>query len=307
MSARAWALFAVQSVLWGVPYLFIKVAIDGDISPLFISWARTALAAGILVALALRSGALAAMRGHYRWLVVFAVAEIVFPFPLIAAGERHIDSSLAAILIAATPLIVAALAVRFDESERVHGVRLVGLFVGFAGVIALVGLDIGGNGPQLLGALAILGAALGYAIGPMVLKSKLGGLDATATMGVAIGIAAVVLTPFAALDAPSSAPPLNAIIALVVLGVFCTALAFVVWSVLINEIGAGRALVVTYVNPVVALTVGAIFLSERPGPGSIIGLLLILAGSWLSTDGRLPPGVRKQKPQIAADARRAGV
>lgn len=307
MSTRAWIAFALQSVLWGVPYLFIKIAVDGDISPVFIAWARTALAAVILIPLAWRSGSLRSLRGRYRWLVVFAVFEVVIPFPLIAAGERHIDSSLAAILIASAPLMVAALAIRFDHTERVEGLRLVGLLVGFVGVIALVGLDVGGHGSELLGAAAILVAAFGYAVGPMVLKRKgLTDLDPKATMGASLAIAAAVLTPFAAVSAPSSAPPTDAIVAVIVLGIFCTALAFVIWSVLVGEIGAGRALVVTYVNPVVALTVGAIVLDEHPGAGAIVGLLLILAGSWLSTDGRLPPGLmRRIRPNSGrAPARR---
>jgi len=154
-----------------------------------------------------------------------------------------------------------------------------------------MGVDVAGSSGELLGALAVLVAAFGYAVGPMTLKRKLSDLDPRASMGVSLAIAAVVLTPFAGADLPSSMPSLEALGALVVLGLFCTAAAFVFYGILVSEVGAGRALVITYINPVVAVALGVAILGERPGAGAIAGLLLILAGSWLSTDGRLPPGL----------------
>ena len=216
------------------------------------------------------------------------------PFPLIAAGEQHVSSGLAAILIAAVPLFIALLAIRFDPDETATGRRLVGLVVGLAGVVVLMGIDVAGEPDELLGAGAILIAALGYAIGPMTLKAKLRELDPRATMGASLAIAAVVLTPFAALAPPEETPDADVIVALLVLGIVCTALAFVIFGALIAEIGPGRALVITYVNPVVAVALGVVVLDERPGAGAVAGLLLILAGSWLSTDGRLPPGLMRR-------------
>jgi drug/metabolite transporter (DMT)-like permease len=288
MSARAWAMFAAMSVVWGMPYLFIKIAVDDGLSPAFVSWSRVVLAAVVLCALAYRANLLHHLKGRYRWLALYALVEISIPFPLIAWGEQHIDSSLAAIIIAAAPLLVAVLAVRFDHTERVTGMRLVGLLIGFAGVIALVGIDVAGRTKELLGALAVLGAALGYAIGPMTLRAKLSDIDPRATMGVSLAIAAVLLTPLTAATFPTEAPNTDAIIAVIVLGLVCTAAAFVIFGSLIAEVGAGKALVITYVNPVVALALGVAVLDERPGIGAIVGLLLILGGSWLSTDGRLP-------------------
>jgi drug/metabolite transporter (DMT)-like permease len=186
---------------------------------------------------------------------------------------------------------VALLAIRFDASERVRGRRLVGLMIGLSGVVALVGIDVAGRSEELLGALAILAAAFFYAVGPMVLKRHLAELDQVASMGAALAIAAVVLTPAVALDPPSAPLSGEAIASLIVLGVLCTAAAFVLYGMLIAEVGAGRALVITYINPVVAVGLGVAILGERPGAGAIAGLLLILAGSWLSTDGRLPPGL----------------
>jgi drug/metabolite transporter (DMT)-like permease len=291
MSTRAWLAFAAMSVIWGVPYLFIKIAVDGGVPPAAVAWTRVTLAAAVLLALAWRAGTLPSLRGRVRWLVAYAVAEISIPFPLIALGEQHVASSLAAILIASVPLIIALLALRFDPSERATGARLFGLLLGFSGVIALMGLDVSGQTGELLGALAILGAAVGYAIGPLVLKHRLVDLDPRATMGASLAIASLILAPAAALTAPSEAPTGGAIASIIVLGLLCTAIAFVIFNVLIADAGPGRALVITYVNPLVAVALGVTLLGERPGAGAVAGLLLILAGSWLSTDGRLPPGL----------------
>jgi drug/metabolite transporter (DMT)-like permease len=292
LSARAWISFAAVSTLWGMPYLFIKVAVDDGVHPLFLAWVRIVLGAGVLLGLAWRAGTLGGLRGRWRWLSVFAVAEIAVPFPLIAAGEQHVASSLAAIIVAAAPLFVALLALRFDASERVTGSRLAGLFVGLTGVVALVGIDVAGRSDELLGALAVLGAAFGYAVGPMVLKRHLADLDPRASMGAGLLVAGVVLTPAAAVSAPAELPSTSALVALAVLGLFCTAAAFVFYGALVAEAGPGRALVITYVAPVVALALGVAVLGEHVGAGAVVGLLLILAGSWLSTDGRVPPGLR---------------
>jgi drug/metabolite transporter (DMT)-like permease len=292
VSSRAWIAFATVSVLWGIPYLFIKVAVDDGVPPGFVAWSRVVLAAVVLLAFSWRAGVLAGLRSRWRWLCLYALFEIAVPFPLIAAGERHVSSSLAAIMIATVPLIVALLALRFDQAERASGRRLVGLLVGFAGVVALVGVDLAGDADELLGAGAVALAAVGYAAGPMILKRHMADLDPRATMGVSLAAAGVLLTPLAFADPPASASLTgDAVIALVVLGLLCTAAAFVVMAVLVADVGPGRALVITYVNPVVAVGLGVAVLGERPGAGAIGGLLLILAGSWLSTDGRMPPGL----------------
>lgn len=291
MSARAWTAFAAVSTLWGIPYLFIKVAVEDGVPPAFLAWARVVLGALVLLALAWRAGLLGSLRGRWRWLWVYALIEITIPFPLIAAGEQWVASSVAAIVIAAVPLIVALLALRFDPAERATGARLVGLVIGLAGVVALVGVDLAGRPEELLGAGAILLAAVGYAAGPMIMKRQLAQLDPRATMGASLALAAVLLTPAAAIAPPAAMPSTEALVALVVLGVFCTAAAFVFFGALIADVGPGKAVVITYVSPVVAVALGVTILDERPGAGAVAGLLLILAGSWLSTDGRLPPGL----------------
>jgi drug/metabolite transporter (DMT)-like permease len=251
------------------------------------------LAALVLLALAWRAGTLGSLRGRFGVLLFYATVEICIPFPLIAAGETRVASSLAAILISSVPLIAALLALRFDPSERPTPVRAVGLLIGFGGVVALVGIDLAGRGGELLGAGAILLSAVGYAIGPMLIKLRFGGLDPRATIGASLAIASVLLAPLAALDPPHAVPSAGAIGCVIALGLVCTAAAFVIFSVLIAEAGTSRATVITYVNPVIAVALGVALLGERPGTGSVAGLLLILAGSWLSTDGRLPPGLAR--------------
>jgi drug/metabolite transporter (DMT)-like permease len=291
LSPRAWGAFFSVSILWGIPYFFIKVAVDDGMPPAFLAWARVAIGAVILVAISWRLGLLGALRGRWRMVSVYAILEIAVPFPLIAAGEQRVSSSLAAILIASVPLIVAALAFWVDHSERVNGTRLVGLFIGFGGVIALVGLDVAGDTGELVGAAAILLAAVGYALAPMLLKLRLADIDPRATMAGALTVAALVLTPAALIAPPTGSVSAEAVGSVIALGVLCTAAALVLFGALVAEVGAGRALVITYVAPVVAVALGIAVLGERPGPGAIAGLLLIIAGSWLSTDGRLPPGL----------------
>lgn len=285
MSRRAWGAFAAVSVLWGIPYLFIKIADDNGMPPLVLAWGRVALGAAVLLAISWRAGTLPGLRGRAPWLVAFAVLEIAIPFPMIALGETRVASSTAAIVIASVPLIIALLTLRFEPSERVTGRRLVGLLVGFAGVAALVGVDVSGGGGELLGIGAILIAACGYASAPLILKRHLIDLDPTAVMAACLTIAAAILTPFAVVDWPSAAPSGGAFAAVAVLGLLCTALALVLMAVLIGAAGPARASVITYINPVIALGLGIVFLGENPGAGSLVGLVLILIGSWISTRG----------------------
>lgn len=233
MTARAWTLFAAVSVLWGMPYLFIKVAVDDGVSPVFVAFARVALAALVLLPLAARAGALRGLGARWRPLVAFALFEIVLPFPLIAYGEQYVASSLAAILIAALPLVIAVVALRFDAEERVNGTRLAGLLVGLGGVVALLGIDVAGNPDELLGALAILLATGGYAIGPLVIKRHLADLDPRGPVTGAMVLASLMLAPAAAFAVPPEVPSGDTVGALVLLGLVCTALAFLAFFALI--------------------------------------------------------------------------
>jgi drug/metabolite transporter (DMT)-like permease len=290
VTARGWVLFAAISVIWGMPYLFIKLAVD-EMSPSLVAWSRLAIAAVVLLPIAWKLGALRGLGTRWRTLAVFAAVEMAIPWPLIGFGEVRISSSLTAILIAAVPLVVALLALRFDHSERPTSTRLIGMLVGFAGVASLVGIDIGGRGAELAGAGAILLAAVCYAIGPMIVKSRLADVDPLGPVAASLGIATVLVTPFAAADLPETTPSAEAFASVAVLGLVCSALAFLFFFRLIAEVGPGRATIITYINPVVALALGVAILGESVTAGAVVGLLLILAGSWLSTDGRLPPGL----------------
>lgn len=290
MSARAWLLFAAVSVVWGVPYFFIKVAVDADVPPAFVAWSRIALGALLLLPLALRRGALRGLDGRWAAIAAYAACEIAVPFTLISIGEQHVASSLTAILIASMPLMVALLALPLSPGERPGGTRLVGLLVGLAGVVALLGIDVAGEPDELLGAALILVATLGYATAPFIIQRRLADLDPLGPVTASLVLATVALLPAAVIWPPEEVPPADALASLVVLGSVCTALGLVLFFRLIAEAGPSRASVITYVNPLVAVLLGVLVLDERLGLTSIAGLLLILAGSWLATGG----GVRRK-------------
>jgi len=282
MTPRAWCLFALSSAIWGVPYLFIRVAVDAGVPPAFIAWARVALAAALLLPFALRRGALRGLRGRSGAIAAYAACEIAVPFVLIAMGERYISSSLTAILIATMPLFVALLSLRLSTADQPTGLRLLGLVIGLGGVVALLGVDVAGRPAELLGAALILVATLGYAAAPIIVSRRLADLDPLGPVAASLTISAVALLP-AVLARPPQAIPASALWAIAVLGVVCTALGLVVFFQLIAEAGPSRASVITYINPLVAVLLGVVVLGEHLGAMSVAGLALILGGSWLAT------------------------
>jgi drug/metabolite transporter (DMT)-like permease len=301
VTARAWLLFAAVSVVWGVPYFFIKVAVEAGVPPAFVAWSRVALGAAVLLPLAWRRGALRGLAGRWPAVVAYTACEVAVPFLLIAAGEQHIASSLAAILIASMPLMVALLSVRLSPEDRPTGLRLVGLVIGFGGVVALLGVDVAGRPGELLGAVLVLVATLGYATAPIIVNRRLADLDPLGPIAASLAMATLLLAPAVLVSPPDEVPPGDALAALAVLGVVCTALGLVLFFQLIVEAGPSRASVITYVNPLVAVVLGVLVLDERVGAMSVVGLLAILGGSWLSTRGR--PRRRPGRPApVAADA-----
>jgi len=275
-------LFALSSAIWGVPYLFIRVAVDAGVPPAFIAWARVALAAALLLPFALRRGALRGLRRRSGAIAAYAACEIAVPFVLIAMGERYISSSLTAILIATMPLFVALLSLRLSTADQPTGLRLLGLVIGLGGVVALLGVDVAGRPAELLGAALILVATLGYAAAPIIVSRRLADLDPLGPVAASLTISAVALLP-AVLARPPQAIPASALWAIAVLGVVCTALGLVVFFQLIAEAGPSRASVITYINPLVAVLLGVVVLDEHLGAMSVAGLALILGGSWLAT------------------------
>ena len=285
MSPRAWLLFAAVAVVWGVPYFFIKVAVDADVPPAFVAWSRIALGAAILLPLAAHRGALGGLGDRWRPIAAYAATEIAVPFTLIAIGEQHVSSSLTAILISSMPLILALLSLRLAPEERPRGLRLVGLFIGLGGVVALLGIDVAGTSSELLGAALILVATVGYATAPIIIKRSLADLDPLGPVAVSLGLSTLLLLPAAIAAPPDAVPSFDALASIVALGVVCTAAGLVLFFLLIAEAGPSRASVVTYFNPLVAVALGVVVLNESLGAASIAGLALILAGSWLATGG----------------------
>lgn len=281
MSNRSLALLAAVAVLWGIPYLFIAVAVE-EVSPGVLAFARTGLAAAILLPFALAAGALGGLRGRAGWLVVLATTQMAGPFLLLGFAEERISSSLTSILVSATPLLVAVLALGIDRSESASGWRLAGLGVGIAGVALLLGVDVGAESGALVGALAALGTALGYAVSALLLKARFAGCDGRGVVGATTAIAALLLLPAALASFPSTVPPTDALGSLVVLGVASTAGGFLFFFRLQAEIGPGRASVVAYLAPGVAVVLGVAFLDDPFGPATVAGLALILLGSFLA-------------------------
>jgi len=300
VSRRAWIAFATCSVLWGIPYFLIKVAV-GEVSPAFVAWSRVALGAAILIPIAWRVGAFRGVRERWPVVLAFAVIEIAIPFTLIPVGEKWISSSLAAILIAAVPLTVALMTIRFNPSERVQGARLVGLFVGLAGVIALMGIDVAGHPKELLGAACMLVATVGYAAGPMLIRMKMSDLHPLGPVAGSLGVAAILMAPAGIATAPGHVPAAKVIWSIAGLGVACTAIALATMFFLVAEAGPSRASIITYVNPVIAVALGVAFLGESVRAGMVAGLLLILAGSWMATGGRPPGGLARLAFRRRAD------
>jgi drug/metabolite transporter (DMT)-like permease len=236
------------------------------------------------------------------------LVQIAVPFLLITYGEQHIASSLTSLLIAADPLFVVLFALRFDASERVNGLRLIGLLVGMVGVITLLGLDVGGDKQRLLGAIFVLLATLCYAASALLIKRPtIATLPNLGVVTVMCITTTIVLSPLALTRLPGKIPSPEVIVSLIVLGVICTAVAYLVYFALIAEVGASRGTVITYVNPAVAVLLGIILLGEPLNAGIIVGFLLIILGSWLSTGGALPPSVRqllriRRQESISPDA-----
>lgn len=283
MSRRGWALFWALGVIWGVPYLLIKIAVE-EMSPAVLVCLRVALAAALLIPIAARKGWLRPALRRWPWVVAFAAIEIAVPFGLLTAAETRISSSLTGLLVATVPLFAAVLAWARGLDQRPGGVRLVGLLTGLAGVACLAGIDL--TGDSVVAALAVVGAAFCYALGPIVATVYLADLSSIAVSGLAMAVTAVAYVPGAAMTWPAGglgSLSWTALACVVVLGLLCSAVAFIVLFALIAEVGPARTTVITYVNPAVAVVLGVLVLDESVTAGLLLGFPLVIAGSWLST------------------------
>jgi drug/metabolite transporter (DMT)-like permease len=278
-------LFAAMGVIWGIPYLLIKVA-DGGVSVPVLVWARVTIGALILVPLALAQGAWrpegrSVLRRHWRWLLAYAAIEIIGPWALLSTAERQLSSSTSGLLIASVPAIGALLGWLCGGGEKLTRIRVAGLVLGFAGVALLAGPGAGRG--DLLADAEVLLTAVGYAAGPMIANRKLAGVPSIPANAVCLAFAAIVYTPVAVLSWPHVVPSAQVLASLAALGAVCTAAGLVGYFLLIAEIGAARATVVTYLNPAVAVALGAGVLHERLTPAIGVAFVLILAGSVLAT------------------------
>jgi drug/metabolite transporter (DMT)-like permease len=275
-----------MSVIWGIPYLLILVAVR-DLSPAVLVLGRTTIAALLLLPIAAARGELRPLKGHWVALLVFAAIEIAIPWVLLGTAEQHISSSLTALLIAAVPLVGAVIVRTSGDRERLGRSSLVGLVLGLVGVAAIVGLNLEGAGALPLSEVALV--AVCYAVGPVILQRYLADLPAFGVISASLAVTAVAFVPFALASLPSETPPWSAIWSVLALAVVCTAIAFVLFFALIAEVGAVRATVITYINPAVAALLGVAILDEHFTAGMAAGFALVLVGSVLATRRSMPP------------------
>ena len=297
MTRRGLALFGAMCVIWGIPYLLIRIAVR-DLSPATLVLARTSIAALLLLPIAAFRHELRPIVRHWPAVLAFAGVEIAVPWVLLGAAEQEISSSLTALLIAAVPLIGAVIARTTGERERLGLQSLLGLLVGLVGVATIVGLNLEGAGA--LPILEVGLVAVCYAVGPAILQRRLAELPALGVIAASLAVTAVVYLPIAAFSFPQEMPSAKVIWSVLGLAVVCTAIAFLLFFALIAEIGSVRATVITYVNPAVAAVLGVAILGEQFTTGMAIGFVLVLLGSALATrPGRTRPSESSGYPPTA--------
>ena len=267
-------------LIWGIPYLLIKVAVS-DVSPVTLVFLRTVIGALILVPIALVRGSFGPALRHWKWIVAYTVIEVAVPWFLVSDAELRLSSSLAALLIAATPFVGVVLGRLTGSDDRFDARRLFGLIVGFVGVAVLVGLNVS---VRDLGAAGEIGlVAICYAVGPLIISRKLAEAPPIGVVAMSVLLPAIVYAPLGLSHLPAAIPPSHVLLAIGLLGIVCTALAFLLFFALIAEVGPVRATIITYVNPAVALALGVVLLGEPLTIGAVAGFALILAGLFLAT------------------------
>jgi drug/metabolite transporter (DMT)-like permease len=272
-------LFGAMCLIWGVPYLLIKVAV-GELEPTTLVLGRTGIGAALLLPVAFARGQVRPVLARWRPLLAFAVVEMAVPWVLLGFAEQRLSSSLTGLLLAAVPLVAAGLARYGPRKERLGSRRLAGLLVGIGGVAALVGFEVGGN---VVAVVAVAVVVFGYALGPVILDRWLRGAPSLGVVSLSLAACAVIYLPAGLIQAPGHWPAAKVTWSVIGLAVLCTATAFLVFFALIAEVGPVRATVITYVNPAVAVLLGVLVLDERFAVATGVGFVLILAGSVLAT------------------------
>ena len=291
VSARAWGLYALMAVLWGIPYLFIKEAVD-SFSPAAIVAGRTLLGAAVLLPIALHRRALRPALKLWPWVLAFGAIEMAGPFFLLSHAEQTLPSGLTGLLVATVPLFAAGIALARGDRTMLSPARALGLAVGFAGVVVIVagpGLSVADPATALAAVGEVLLVALLYATAPFIVATKLAHVPSLGTITLSLLAVGVAYLPFALLT-QHEVPTIRSGVSLAALGIFCTALAFLGFFALIGEVGPARAPLFTYVNPIVAILLGVLVLGESLSLGLLVGVPLVIVGCWLAaTGGRLRP------------------
>ena len=300
MSRRGWVLFIAMALIWGIPYLLIKVAV-GEFSPFVVVFGRCLIGAAVLLPFTIARGQLRPALRHWRWLLAFTLVEMAAPWLLLTYAETRLSSSLTGLLVATVPFVAALLGRLAGDQDRLTAVRYAGMGLGVVGIVVLLGLDVGGA--QLIPLLAIALVVVGYAAGPLVVTHRLSDVPGVAASSIALFVTAVAYAPFAIprLGAVAHAP-VTALLSVVALGVVCTALALALFFLLIREVGPQRSLVITFVNPAVAVLLGVLLLGEPFTLGIGLGLPLVLAGCVLATRRSLPRETEAQLGAVPAPA-----
>jgi drug/metabolite transporter (DMT)-like permease len=300
VTRRGLLLFAAMCVIWGIPYLLIRVAV-GELTPATLVFLRTGVGALILMPIVLARGGMRSMGGRWAALVVFATVEVAVPWLALSSAETHITSALAGLLISAVPLVGVVIATSLGNREHLGLASLSGLLLGLVGVALIVGFDLRATNATALVEMALV--VVGYALGPAILARYLTGVPSVTVIGVALLLCSLAYAPFGIAQWPHAVIGWNVVAAVAVLGVVCTALAFLLFFALIAEIGPVRATVITYINPAVAATLGVAVLHESFTVGMGVGFLLVLAGSTFATRRRAAPeaspGVPEAQPRQA--------
>jgi drug/metabolite transporter (DMT)-like permease len=279
VTRRGWSLFLALSVIWGIPYLLIRIAV-AELTPASLVFLRTTIGALLLLPAVLKTGRLRALLPRWRWILLFTFWEAALPWWLLSDAERRINSSLSGLLVASVPLVGALLSRLTGAHQPLGARRLAGLGLGFAGVVALIGLDLGGDTAAILEMTLVV---FGYALGPLIVSRRLADLPSLDVVAVSLGACALFYAPVGIAQLPASMPSAAVLASVAVLGVLCTAVAFLLFFRLIAEVGPVRATVITYVNPAIAVLAGVALLGEPFTLGTALGFVLILAGSWLAT------------------------
>jgi drug/metabolite transporter (DMT)-like permease len=294
MTRRGWLLFAAMSVIWGLPYLLIKYAV-ASLEPISVVAGRTGLAAVLLVPIALRRGALRPALVQWRWLAAFTAIEMGGPFLLLSDAERVLPSGLTALLVATVPLFGTVVAFALGDRGAFRPLRVLGLAAGLGGVALIVSGSGDGGTVRAWNVIEVLLVAVGYAVAPFIADRRLRDVPGLGLAAASVALLAIVYVPIA-LTQQHTAPTGKSTAALLALAVVCTAVAFVTFFALIDEAGPARATLITYVNPVIALSLGVVVLDESLTTGLLIGAPLVIAGCSLAASGRQPAPVVVAEP-----------